>query len=173
MGNTNIGWQLRENRCFGCGTEFDGNGFERHAVAWKRSSERNVYPVECAVHEKGGWALQKDRQDTHTPISQRVSSNVKRTKRNRSLRTWPKWVLAERCVYWPINDHDSEYTLCFTWRCHEHQKSPSWFSPLTHANGSQSGFRRTRVAPRLKCGRYSRCILKWYGRAKKGVDVSG
>jgi hypothetical protein len=144
-------------------------------MKWREKDHLNVDGMNRIAQSMTRWmSIIKCRQDTHTTqylsVCHRTWKELKEIDR---CALGPKWVLAERCVCWPINDHDSEYTLCFTSALPRTSKFPSSFSPLTHANGSQSGFRRTRVAPRLKWGRVSRCILKWYGRAKKGVDVSG
>ena len=63
-----------------------------NAMQWRErnTSERDVYKVECAVHEKVDEHYKISPRHTHHPISQCVSSNVKRTKRNRGLRTWSK-----------------------------------------------------------------------------------
>ena len=71
----------RNRMCWDC--------VERHVVAWKRSSERDRHHHLCAVHEK--WNdYEIHFKDTHHQLSQCVSSNVKRTNRNRSLRSWSK-----------------------------------------------------------------------------------
>ena len=67
-------------------------GMGLNAMQWREKDHLYVMCIQWIAQSMKKWMSIAERFPihTHNPISQCVSSNMKRTKRHRSLRTWPK-----------------------------------------------------------------------------------